>query len=347
MDCSYDGGDCCGCNVQTDYCDVCGCLDPNGSGGGTTCPQTTIGTTNPTTGTTNPTTGPTNQTTAAGGCTGTLSWIGDNYCDDINNNMDCSYDGGDCCGCNVQTSYCDVCGCLDPNGSGGGTTCPQTTTGSTSTTTVTANPTTGPTNQTTAAGGCNDAWIGDNYCDDSNNNMDCSYDSGDCCGCNVDTSYCSVCGCLDPNGSGGGTTCPQTTTGTTNPSNAPTNPTTAGGCTGNTGWIGDDYCDDENNNVECSYDGGDCCGCNVVTSWCSVCACLDPNESGGGTTCPPTTTTTHNPGNYTPALNYCFQTGENMLLIKFFSVLAYGRNLIVGVLTLPCFKFQKFQKLGI
>ena len=134
--------------------------------------------------------------------------------------------------------------------------------------------------------------------------MDCSYDGGDCCGCNVLTAYCSVCGCLDPNGSGGGTTCPQTTTGATNPTGGTTGGwTTGGGCTGTPSWIADNYCDDVNNNVECSYDGGDCCGCNVDTTWCSVCACLDPNASGGGTTCAPATTTTVNPGNYEPALN--------------------------------------------
>ena len=76
----------------------------------------------------------------------------------------------------------------------------------------------------------------------------------------------------------------------------------AGEC--NSGWIGDNYCDDINNNMDCSYDGGDCCGCNINADYCSVCACLDPNGSGGGTTCPPITTTTHNPGNYAQALNY-------------------------------------------
>ena len=49
-------------------------------------------------------------------------WIGDNWCDDVNNNMDCSYDGGDCCGCNVNTDYCEICGCSDPNASGSSTT---------------------------------------------------------------------------------------------------------------------------------------------------------------------------------------------------------------------------------
>ena len=65
------------------------------------------------------------------------------------------------------------------------------------------------------------------------------------------------------------------------------------------GWIGDNYCDDINNNMACSYDGGDCCdSCSGVanTQWCSVCACLDPNANGGGTTCQPITTTTPNPG---------------------------------------------------
>ena len=28
--------------------------------------------------------------------------ICDEYCDDINNKKDCNYDGGDCCGCNVN-----------------------------------------------------------------------------------------------------------------------------------------------------------------------------------------------------------------------------------------------------
>ena len=118
-DCHFDGGD---CTTNTS----------------TTTQATTTGQ------------GSTNSTTA-GGCTGNPSWIGDGYCDDNNNNMDCSYDGGDCCGCNVETSYCSVCGCLDPNGSGGGTTCPQSTTGTTtqSTTTMTASTTTISTLSTT------------------------------------------------------------------------------------------------------------------------------------------------------------------------------------------------------
>ena len=38
---------------------------------------------------------------------------------------------------------------------------------------------------------------------------------------------------------------------------------------------GDGACDDENNNAECNFDGGDCCGPNVDMSFCSECACLE------------------------------------------------------------------------
>ena len=43
----------------------------------------------------------------------TQNWIGDAYCDDINNNVYCNFDGGDCCGANVNTDYCDECLCIE------------------------------------------------------------------------------------------------------------------------------------------------------------------------------------------------------------------------------------------
>ena len=43
------------------------------------------------------------------------NWKGDGYCDDENNNPDCEWDGGDCCGPNVKKDYCYLCACLDPN----------------------------------------------------------------------------------------------------------------------------------------------------------------------------------------------------------------------------------------
>ena len=44
--------------------------------------------------------------------------------------------------------------------------------------------------------------------------------------------------------------------------------------TGNIAKIGDGFCDDKNNNKECNYDGGDCCGSCKVTDFCTNCTCL-------------------------------------------------------------------------
>ena len=96
-------------------------------------------------------------------------------------------------------------------------------------------------------------------CDDVNNNEACSFDGGDCCGSNVNTDWCTECLCLE----GGVTT-----------------PSGSGGCSN---WIGDLICDDVNNNEACSFDGGDCCGPNVNTDWCTACLCLE----GGVTTTSP------------------------------------------------------------
>ena len=41
----------------------------------------------------------------------------------------------------------------------------------------------------------------------------------------------------------------------------------------NPSWIGDGWCDDENNNEGCHFDGGDCCGPNVNTQYCIECIC--------------------------------------------------------------------------
>ena len=39
--------------------------------------------------------------------------------------------------------------------------------------------------------------------------------------------------------------------------------------------IGDTYCDDDLNNPECNYDGGDCCGSGVKAGHCIECACYE------------------------------------------------------------------------
>ena len=69
-------------------------------------------------------------TTAAATTCGIPDYVGDGYCDDINNNEDCPWDGGDCCDPTASMDYCTACECLDP----------------TATTMVTATTTATPTN---------------------------------------------------------------------------------------------------------------------------------------------------------------------------------------------------------
>ena len=45
---------------------------------------------------------------------------GDGYCQDWGNHEACEYDGGDCCGSDVNTTHCSGCQCLDPIHGGGG-----------------------------------------------------------------------------------------------------------------------------------------------------------------------------------------------------------------------------------
>ena len=41
-----------------------------------------------------------------------LDWKGDGVCDDENNHGGCNFDGGDCCGDDVETAFCIECACL-------------------------------------------------------------------------------------------------------------------------------------------------------------------------------------------------------------------------------------------
>merc|ERR1712223_1070818 len=194
------------------YCSVCECLE-----GGATEPPTEP-----------PTEGPSE-------CVD--SWIGDNYCDDQNNNAACEFDGGDCCQDNPSQgwdNYCSDCLCLEM---------PETTE-------APVEPTTEEPMDECAI----PQWAGDSYCDDENNTPDCAFDGGDCCGDDVNTTYCSECECLE---------FPETT-------QAPD-----GSNCEIPHWFGDNFCDDENNNAECGFDGGDCCGDDVNTTYCSECDCLE------------------------------------------------------------------------
>ena len=75
-ECDYDGGDCCGYTVNTDFCFDCKCYI--------------------------------NETCVAG----THPLLGDGFCNDETNNPDCNYDGGDCCAMNANTNSCSECVCL-------------------------------------------------------------------------------------------------------------------------------------------------------------------------------------------------------------------------------------------
>ena len=57
-----------------------------------------------------------------------------------------------------------------------------------------------------------------------------------------------------------------------------TTPPPINGC-GSPKWFQDGWCDDENNNAGCKWDGGDCCN-NTNPEWkeyCKICKCRDPN----------------------------------------------------------------------
>ena len=47
-------------------------------------------------------------------------------------------------------------------------------------------------------------------------------------------------------------------------------------CNGTPSWIGDGYCDDDNNNEGCYWDGDNCCN-GGFHNFCAICECLDPN----------------------------------------------------------------------
>merc|ERR1711939_1031039 len=141
-----------------------------------------------------------------------------------------------CCGDDVSTTYCSECECKDP------------------TMAVTDEP---------CLGECfRQNWAGDGNCDDENNNCGCEYDGGDCCVATtirpsglVGKNYCKLCQCLDPD----------------NQSDLDCE-----GTCDDESKQGDGRCDDANNNCGCLYDGGDCCGDNVNTDFCEICACNDP-----------------------------------------------------------------------
>jgi len=163
---------------------------------------------------------------------------------------------------------------------------------------------------------------GDGYCDDSNNNLACDYDGGDCCARStkkgkVQTDGCTECKCLDPHNQGANTCASPDYQRDGNCDDENNNPGCAydgGDCCEATvkggvvkkqyckqctcvdpkgkcvkpGYKGDGFCDDENNHASCNYDDGDCCpitvkGGKVKKDGCKDCKCLDPFHQGPNT----------------------------------------------------------------
>ena len=234
----------------------------------------------------------------------------DGYCDDDNNHCGCQWDGGDCCGKSdktAQLSYCKVCKCLDPSHKLTKASltahmfkcsCDAGWTGRNCDTDINdclKNPCknggickdVGAVKYTCACksgwGGancendifdncspyactkkCADSSLkGDNVCDDANNHCGCQWDGGDCCGITGDKeqfNYCVGCKCLiDALGSVAGK-----------------QPDCFKKCGLEKKYVGDGYCDDENNHCGCNWDEGDCCGTSGIKEqfdFCKDCKC--------------------------------------------------------------------------
>ncbi|CAM9457144.1 unnamed protein product, partial [Hapterophycus canaliculatus] len=104
-------------------------------------------------------------------------------------------DGGDCCPCTCEDSSYYSCGdygydCLNPAVS----------------TECSSAPTPSPTPSPYPECSGYLSFIGDGYCDFSNNNEECDWDGGDCCPCTCEDTIDYSCGylgynCLDPTAS--------------------------------------------------------------------------------------------------------------------------------------------------
>merc|ERR1712210_166606 len=259
---------------KKDYCKACKCIDPKNHGGKPKKPACKL-----------------------------PQYKGDGNCDDSNNNKGCGYDGGDCCpktvnGGKVKKDYCKACKCLDPKNQGkppasscgslqykgdgncdddnnnkgcgydGGDCCAKTVNGGkVKKDYCKACKCIDPDNQGKNTCGLSE-YKGDGNCDDENNNKGCAYDGGDCCagtvkGGKVQKDYCKACKCIDPK-AGKKPAC------------------------GSPKYKGDGVCDDDNNNKDCEYDGGDCCyktvkGGELNLKYCEKCKCIDPENQGKNT----------------------------------------------------------------
>ena len=143
--CGWDGEDCCECTCvsnpeQDSSCEFFSCMDPNSG-----CAEPGL--------------------LKYTNCTGDVSFINDGWCDYVNNNKACAWDGEDFCECMCIDGEYYNCGsggywCLDPNSE-----CTDP----------------GLLGYSNCSGAVN--FIEDGDCDSVNNNEACGWDGGDCCEC--------------------------------------------------------------------------------------------------------------------------------------------------------------------
>jgi len=164
--------------------------------------------------------------------------IGDGFCDDISNNYECRFDGGDCCLNPVINKYsCNECICHAEN-----KTYPVTN--------KIKKFTIGPTFPYCQY--IHQHKIDDGYCNDEVNMMaECDYDGGDCCLAEIDDLKCDECICHQD--------------GSRHPTRL---------CWFASIFVNDTYCDDFLNTPQCLYDGGDCCLQPQKDHFCTICSCI-------------------------------------------------------------------------
>ncbi|CAM9167930.1 unnamed protein product, partial [Ectocarpus sp. 12 AP-2014] len=101
------------------------------------------------------------------------SWKGDSWCDEVNNNPSCDYDGGDCCECSCASSSSAENSCGENGFNCRDTTCLDL-------------------SLVAEFPDCTGDYltIGDGSCSEANNNDLCGYDGGDCCVCSCQGVNC-------------------------------------------------------------------------------------------------------------------------------------------------------------
>ena len=104
------------------------------------------------------------------------------------------------------------------------------------------------------------AFVGDGVCNDETNNDECNYDSGDCCRYDITSEHCTECTCFHQDTCLAGVTHAFVGDGVcNNETNNDECDYDGGDCCSNPNMVGDGICNDETNHLGCIYDGGDCC----------------------------------------------------------------------------------------